>query len=642
MVRHPPSTVLFASPYPSFSLAAANFSAVFGILFPTSDRFRFLARDYSRFFSSVDLSFVKDVLLFKPQVIGFSCFFWNLDQNIRLASLAKSLDPSAFIVVGGPQVGRVNNAVELLKEHAAIDAIICGEADLSFPELAYRFLSGLPIGNLDGLVLKKDDHLVVKEGLTHISDLKEIPLVFHDENEYVVRELNRNDVVPFQTLRGCTNHCSYCLYPSGGIRLFPLERIEKEVAFLCDHRVRHVRVCDSHFGGAKKRAMELFEMIGGLNRETTFYVYPDPSHIDRDYLKSARGANCRFISLGVETLDPSVSTAVNRKLNTDRVREILSLCRETDGIPQIDIMLGLPNQTARSLAQDLVRLRLERAEEILFSPLMLFPGTDLAESDVSESVRKMMTPQAYSFSSLIGQEGYSKMILLSEAYRLLRFIHRTDWYIRHELNNDSLYSERMNDWFDTSRTGHEDALLDVCEHFRASSEHIRSRPTLLSARIRVLLEKRMNLALGGMEFIDEVLHMDILEAAMSRRSEELRRDIQPNQRPSGIVFPDEVVHCEWAVNKDAWLWIHAAPRAILAKGKTDFEESGVRQVFCLYFCPTPTIFFLGRSEYFFLERFKNPSYIFDEQNPYSTTTMDIARKWVSAGVLIRKETDSLA
>jgi radical SAM superfamily enzyme YgiQ (UPF0313 family) len=630
--------VLFASPYPSFSLAAAIFSAAFRPFYPGPDSLRFLVRDYSRFFSTVDLCFIRDLLLLQPQLIGFSCFFWNLDQNLRIASLAKALHPSVFIVFGGPHVGLTRDAVKLMEENRAVDAIACGEADLRFPELAYRVLSGLPIEGLGGLVFRRNGDLLVQDGPACISDPKDIPLVFNDQNEYVTTGLSRYDVVPLQTLRGCRNRCAYCLYPSNGLRPFPLDRVEKEVAFLCGRGIRHVRVCDSHFGGTRDRAMALFDIISGVNTETAFYVYPDPAHLDREYLERARRANCHCISLGVQTLDPVVSAAVNRSTDSDGLQALLSLFREHGHTPQIDMMLGLPDQTAKSLAADLAELRLKNAGEILFSPLMLYPGTDLAEGELTRRMRRMMTFQGYSFSASIGEVGYSRMILSSEAYRLLRLLHRTEWYIRNAVGDDAVYREHMTAWFDTSRGEHADALVETCERLRASSEHVRSQAASLSVRMKRLLQEGMKLSLANMEFIDEVITVDILEAAMRRRNEELRRDIQPAPQASGVIFPEEALGCKWVVQRDVWLQVHAAPPAVLLKDERARKEPSARQSFCLYVCPGAEIAFLSQGEFTFLERFTEPRYIFDDHNPYSTTALDVARKWLNAGVLTRVQT----
>ncbi|MBI5417197.1 radical SAM protein, partial [Candidatus Poribacteria bacterium] len=318
-------TILFVSPSASLSLAAAYFYENIKKQFIGIKNIRFIVREYGRFFTEVNTSFIRDILLYKPDIVGFSCFFWNFDSNKKLSILAKSLLPEVFTVFGGPQVGSINDAVNIIKENSSIDAILCGEADFTFPELAYRAFADKPISDIPGLVIKKDGKLYPGKDSNYAADLSNLPIVYCNDNDYVVSCLNRGGVIPFQTLRGCKNKCSYCLYCTNPIRFFNLKKVEKEVEYICSNMVKNVRICDSHFGGSYARAMEIFDIIKYYNKETKFSIYPDPDHIDDQYIKSARDAKCKIISLGLETLDKKVSSKINRKIDTQKTFKLLKL-----------------------------------------------------------------------------------------------------------------------------------------------------------------------------------------------------------------------------------------------------------------------------------------------------------------------------
>ncbi|MCK5506463.1 MAG: hypothetical protein KAJ10_14975, partial [Thermodesulfovibrionia bacterium] len=80
-------SILFISSQPTFSLAAAFFYENIKKKFTEINIPRFIVRDYSRVFSEVNSSFIRDILLYRPDIIGFSCFFWNFDSNVRLSEI---------------------------------------------------------------------------------------------------------------------------------------------------------------------------------------------------------------------------------------------------------------------------------------------------------------------------------------------------------------------------------------------------------------------------------------------------------------------------------------------------------------------------------------------------------------------------
>ena len=45
-----------------------------------------------------------DLITRKPDVIGFSCYIWNIEETIKVIDTIKKINPSIVIMVGGPEV----------------------------------------------------------------------------------------------------------------------------------------------------------------------------------------------------------------------------------------------------------------------------------------------------------------------------------------------------------------------------------------------------------------------------------------------------------------------------------------------------------------------------------------------------------
>lgn len=623
-------TVIVVPPYRSVSLVAGIFHEA---LSTHGADIRCLIRNYDRCLNEVDISFVRDMLLLTPKVIGFSCFFWNLAQNLKLSELAKSLHPQVFTVLGGPQVSGEDESVELLKENPSVDAVVRGEADWRFPELIRRVCSDRDLEGIEGLARRQAGKIIASGVSNIISDLETIPLVYHEHNQYLSQHLQNRDVIPLQTLRGCSEHCIYCSYGSGRLRFFPLDRVEREVAFLCRRKARHVRVCDSHFGGSRERAMTLFKMIDSFNSQTNFYIYPNPQHIDNDYLKKAEAANCRIISLGRQTFDEAVALHINRRLPEAKWWHAFNSVRDHGQDPQLDLMFGLPHQTVDSLCSDLVRMRQNQINHVLFSPLMLFPGTDLAKDEFKRDLSLLDTPQRFAHSTSLPRRQYASMIALSDAYHTLSRFHRTTWFL------DTQYKERspqsLDRWFRSLVKEYRSELLCLMETLNTSSAHIKDHTEALYTRVLSLYSGLFSSDEMSSGQLAELVRMDSLEIAMRQRQSELSRDILPHNPAQSVVLLDDLVEFQWMINDESWFETHDLPYRFASKGQGNPTGFSTEPVHCVYHCPTGEIHFADAKDADLLQRFERASILFDARNIYSSETLKRFAKWVKLGVLVR-------
>lgn len=70
----------------------------------------------------------------KADILGVSQFTHNRLESLMLARLAKKLNPGCFVVFGGPHA--THRATEILDQERAVDAVILGEGEETFLELA--------------------------------------------------------------------------------------------------------------------------------------------------------------------------------------------------------------------------------------------------------------------------------------------------------------------------------------------------------------------------------------------------------------------------------------------------------------------------------------------------------------------------
>jgi hypothetical protein len=618
-------TVLLAAPTQEFNLGTA-------ILAECLNRTRYpgkvvvvLARHYGRASQEVDVSFIRDVLLYEPQILALSCYFWNHEENLRLARLAKHVKRDIFTVLGGPQVGTLANALELVEREPSVDAILCGEADETFPELLVQLMDGTSRHRLPGAVVRRPDGIEAGEPRLPAPDLERLPRVFYPGSRYLA-SFAPEGLFTIQTLRGCRNHCSYCLYALPKLRCFPLERIEEEVAFLCERGVRRVRIADSHFGGSRERAMRLFGIIQSHNRGTVFSFYPDLDHVTAEYLRAATQANCTILSLGGESLNRRIATRIGRPPHHSAVEALASLT--SHGVrTQVDLMYGLPGQTAEDLASDISVLSNAGAGQILLSPLMAFPGTSLSENLATMGLSVLPTPQSFAYDSALGFDGYRRSILVAEAYGCLKVLRRAEALLRRQGSRPA-YSATLS-------LLERRAVLELAEALRSNTgTTIRDHSLALTKAAAQVVVGIFEPAPQSEAELVELIRMDILEHAMERRSAELARDGFRIPRAPSVLFEEDLVGVRWCLHPEAWIETFAAfPNADLAVPERRAADDQLR---FLFFCVSGTMWALDPADFEYLRGLEE-MYARPAGTERKAPPRVLLRRWVSRGVVVPRE-----
>ena len=68
---------------------------------------------------------------FDADIIGFSCYIWNIEMTCHIISLIKQVRPQTIVFVGGPEVSYT--AEEILRDHPDIDYVLQGEGEDMVP-----------------------------------------------------------------------------------------------------------------------------------------------------------------------------------------------------------------------------------------------------------------------------------------------------------------------------------------------------------------------------------------------------------------------------------------------------------------------------------------------------------------------------
>jgi len=322
------------------------------------------------------MNIVTDIVLHKPDVVGFSCYIWNIEETIIVIDMLKKIDPSIKIVLGGPEVSY--DVKEWMERLTEVDFIVVGEGEETFHHLLTEISTTEKYHMVFGVAYRKNEEVLMNPPRPKM-DLNTIPSPYQGFDD--IKEL-RNRVVYFETSRGCPFSCSFCLSSiEVGVRYFDIERTKKELLFLIDSGVKLIKFVDRTFNIKREYAMEIFQFLIE-NHQGTVFQFEITADIMRpevlDYLtKNAPPGIFRF-EIGVQSTRDETNLLVNRRQNFTKLTRTVQTIKNAKNIDQhLDLIAGLPEEDYVSFRKTFNDVFALRPEELQLGFLKMLRGTGI-------------------------------------------------------------------------------------------------------------------------------------------------------------------------------------------------------------------------------------------------------------------------
>ena len=279
-------------------------------------------------------------------VVGFSCYIWNIELILPLVSNLRKVCPKTTIILGGPEVSF--DTEYWLTEYKDIDFLIAGEGEealLSFLtelEKSQGELEPDKMQSIPGLVYRKPNGKIATNPGVPL-DLGTIPPLYTGD----LRKFE-NKIVYYETTRGCPFKCAYCLSSvMGRVRKFPDDRAKEELANLARAKVEQVRFVDRTFNYDAKRAYDLLQFMIELDTTTRFQLEVSGDILTEPILELLRTApENRFqFEIGVQSTNLATLEAVSRRTDLDKLAEVVRFLKENTTVRVLlDLIAGLPEE----------------------------------------------------------------------------------------------------------------------------------------------------------------------------------------------------------------------------------------------------------------------------------------------------------
>jgi anaerobic magnesium-protoporphyrin IX monomethyl ester cyclase len=322
------------------------------------------------------MNVVSDLYQKAPDVLGFSCYIWNIEETIHIIKMIKKIRPEILIVLGGPEVSYDTDY--WMNRIPEVDFIVMGEGEETFHQLLTEISTTRKYHFVYGLAYRKGEEVVLMPGRPKLK-LDDIPSP-HRFAEDVPSLANR--VVYFETSRGCPFSCQFCLSSiEVGVRYFDMERTKSDLMYLIDSGAKLIKFVDRTFNIKRDYAMEIFEFLIANHRGTVFQ-FEITADIMRpevlDYLaENAPPGTFRF-EIGVQSTNDTTNDLVQRRQNFFKLSRTVSKVKNSLKIDQhLDLIAGLPEEDYNSFRKTFNDVFELGPEELQLGFLKMLRGTGM-------------------------------------------------------------------------------------------------------------------------------------------------------------------------------------------------------------------------------------------------------------------------
>ncbi|WP_302772628.1 B12-binding domain-containing radical SAM protein [Anaerotignum lactatifermentans] len=323
------------------------------------------------------LDFIAEELFRKqPDVVLFSCYIWNVEMLRQLCPILKKIMPDCVIGFGGPEVSYESET--FLRENPAVDFVMRGEGELVFTKYLEHLDAGNPatLGEIESLTYRQNGEIFSTPQM-HPMDLAYLPFPYEDDFSDV-----QNQIIYYESSRGCPYHCGYCLSSvENGVRFVPLDKVLPDLQKFLDKNVPQVKFIDRTFNCKKSHAMAIWKYLHGHdNGVTNFHFEITADLIDQetiDFLKTVRKGLFQF-EIGVQSTNPQTIRAINRNVDFAALSEIVQQIKDGGNIHQhLDLIAGLPYEDYDSFGRSFNDVYALHPEQLQLGFLKVLKGSML-------------------------------------------------------------------------------------------------------------------------------------------------------------------------------------------------------------------------------------------------------------------------
>lgn len=327
-----------------------------------------------------DLERITNVVLQNTvDVIGISCYIWNIETVKELVKLFKEKAPGVHILLGGPEVSFEQ---EYFLNTLPIDALSCGEGEFTLWQYIDALESKQENIDIPG-IFTRTHRPTISYAITPLDQLESYPSPYFMEDDM---EHIDTRYLYVETSRGCPYQCSYCLSSvQGNVRLFSLDYVKGVLDNIFTSSAHQIKFLDRTFNVDRQRALYIAKYIHENARlDQVFQFEIAAEFLSEDlisFLETRKGGPKFRFEVGIQTTNEEALDAIKRRQNFEKLSSVVQRILKGENCEiHGDLIAGLPMEGYESFIKSFNDVFNIHPNELQLGFLKLLRGTYMKEN----------------------------------------------------------------------------------------------------------------------------------------------------------------------------------------------------------------------------------------------------------------------